>query len=135
MKLYIYTFLIGNRTCISFDRFCPICVVICFTNRHSNQFKLILIISYIARHRLVKPVSISIAKKDIDAIKLSNILHHKSIQSKFLPITKISLYLSFLIPIHNQLQLKFSITNARNRILILTSSLYIIRMATLLLLP
>ena len=46
----------------------------------------------------------------------------KQFNPKYFPILKISMYLSFLIPIPNQLQIKFSITNTCCRISILTTS-------------
>jgi hypothetical protein len=69
------------------------------TNPNSYEYKLTAIVLDIAGHRLVKPVGIKkdvidkrsflkllFAKKGIDGNNLGNILHHKSVKSKFPPI-------------------------------------------------
>ena len=72
-----------------------------FTNCNSNHYKLSAIILDIAYHRLFSPVTtrhevaesrsflkLSFSNKGLDAIHLSNILHHKSVKSKIPPYFK-----------------------------------------------
>ena len=71
------------------------------TNPRSNEYKIPTIVLDIARSKLCKPVGIkkdeidkcsflklSFANKYLDAIKLGNILHHKSVKSKMPPYFK-----------------------------------------------
>ena len=106
-----------------------LCLETTITNHYSNPYKLTAIILDIASHWLFKQMHIGkdekekrsflilfFANKGLDDVNLGNILHHKLVKSEYLPILMISLYQSFLIPISNQLQLKFSITNMCCRI-------------------
>jgi hypothetical protein len=78
-----------------------LCLESTVTNPHSNQYKLLAIISDIASHRLFKSVRIgkdekekrsflnlSFANKGLDGVNLGNILHHKLVQSKIPPYFK-----------------------------------------------
>ena len=77
------------------------CLERIFTDCNSNQYKLSAIILDIAYHRLFLPVTmrqdetksrsflkLSFSNKGLDAIHLSNILHHKSVISKIPPYFK-----------------------------------------------
>ena len=71
------------------------------TNPHSSEYKLTTIVMEIASRRLCKPVGINkdeidkrsflklaFANKCLDAIKLGDIFHHKSVKSKIPPYFK-----------------------------------------------
>lgn len=91
-----------------------LCLESTVSNRHSSQYKFTISVLDIASHRLLKPVhngkdkekkrflfKLSIDNIGLHAINLDSVLNHKPIHLKPLLILKISLNLSFLIPIQN----------------------------------